>query len=118
MVGEEHFVGGHQAPAVERDETLVDHALQCGGQLHLDLIAPVRGEHVDDAVDGLGAVVGVQGGEDQVPGLGDGQRRGDALEVAHLAHEQDVGVFRRAERRALGNDSVSLPTSRWLTAER
>ena len=31
--------------------------------------------------------------ERQVAGLGDAQRRFDRLEVAHLADEDDVGVF-------------------------
>ena len=80
------------------------------GELHLDLVAPVGGEDVDDAVERLGGVVGVQGGEDEVAGLGDGQRGRDALEVAHLADEQDVGVLTKSraqcavERTGVGAD--------------
>ncbi len=58
------------------------------------------GEHVDDAVDRLRGVVGVQGGEHQVAGLRERERGADRLEVAHLAHEQHVGVLteRRTQR--------------------
>ena len=51
------------------------------------------GEDVDDPVDGLGGVLRVQGGEDQVAGLGGGQRHGDRLEVTHLADQDDVRVL-------------------------
>jgi hypothetical protein len=75
----------------------------------LDLVASVGREHVDDAVDRLGRVVGVQGGDHQVPGLRDGQGGGDALEVAHLADEHDVRVLaehrlqRRVKRLGIGS---------------
>jgi hypothetical protein len=39
------------------------------------------------------AVDWVQGGEDEVSGLGRGQRRGDRLQVAHLADQDHVGVL-------------------------
>ena len=42
---------------------------------------------------GLGGIVGVQGRENQVAGLGQGQRELNGLEVAHLTDQQDVGVF-------------------------
>jgi hypothetical protein len=38
----------------------------------------------------------VEGREDQVSGLGGGERRRHGLQVAHLADEDDVGVL--AER--------------------
>ena len=40
-----------------------------------------------------GGVLGVQGGEHEVAGLGRGQRGRDRLEVAHLADEDHVGVL-------------------------
>ncbi len=65
-------------------------------------------------VDGGGSGVGVQRAEDQVAGLGglDGDR--DRLQVAHLAHQDDVRVL--AQRRAQGAPKplVCAPTSRWL----
>ena len=44
--------------------------------------------------------LGVQRGEDEVAGLGRGQRGRDRLEVAHLADEDDVGVLAERARRA------------------
>ena len=40
-----------------------------------------------------GGVLRVQRGEDEVAGLGRGQRRRDRLEVAHFADEDHVGVL-------------------------
>ena len=42
---------------------------------------------------GLRRVLRVQRGEDEVAGLGRGQRRADRLHVAHLADEDHVGVL-------------------------
>ena len=49
----------------------------------------------------LRGVVGVEGGEDEVAGLGGGYRRGDGLVIAHLADHDDIHVFaeRALERR-------------------
>ena len=76
-----------------RQQRLADDALEHERQLRPDLPLLVRREDVDDAVDRLRRRVGVQRRERQVPGLGDAQRRLDRLEVAHLADEDDVGVF-------------------------
>ncbi len=35
----------------------------------------------------------MQRGEREVAGLRDGERRGDGLEIAHFADQDDVGVF-------------------------
>ncbi len=70
------------------------------GQRQSDLLLLVRREEVDDAVDRLLRVGGVQRRHDEVAGLGGGQRGFHRLLVAHLAHEDDVGVLphRRAQR--------------------
>ena len=84
------------APAapVGRLEQLLGHdALERRRELDADLLLLVRREHVDDAVDRLRRVLRVQRGEDEVPGLGRGDRGRDRLEVAHLADEDDVGVL-------------------------
>src|SRR5947199_6554449 len=78
------------------DDTL-EHERQLGA--HLRLL--VRREHVDDAVDALHRRIGVQRGEREMPRLGNRQRGGDGLEVAHLADQHDVGglpqrVFERS----------------------
>ena len=78
----------------------------------------VRREDVDDAVDRLRRVLGVQRGEDEVAGLRRGQRGRDRLEVAHLADEDHVGVLAQrglqAPARSVG---ASAPSSRWLTMQ-
>ena len=66
-----------------------------------------RREDVDDAVDRLRRALGVQGREHEVAGLGGGQRGRDRLEVAHLAHEDHVGVL--AKR---GAERIARTTSR------
>ena len=53
----------------------------------------VRREEVDDAVDGLGGVDGVDRREHEVAGLGGGQRRAHGLLVAHLADQDHVRVL-------------------------
>ncbi len=58
-----------------------------------DLLVLVGREEVDDAVDGLGGVDGVERREDQVTYLGGGERRGDRLVVTHLADQDHVGVL-------------------------
>src|SRR5579872_1512033 len=69
-------------------------------ELHADLLLLVRGEHVDDAVDGLSRVRRVQGRKHEVPGFGDRQGGGDGVHVAHFADQHHVRVFaqRRAQR--------------------
>ena len=41
-------------------------------------------------------------GQHEMAGLGGGKRRGDRLQVAHLAHEDDVGVLAQRSAQALG----------------
>ncbi len=83
-----------------RQQRLAEDALEHERQLGADLRLLVGGEDVDDAVDRLRRRVGVQGGEGQVAGLGDAQRRLDRLQVAHLADQHDVRVL--AQHRAQG----------------
>ena len=80
-------------PSAVRAQRLADDALERAGELDPDLLLLVRREDVDDAVDRLRGVLGVQGREDEVTGLGGGQRDRDRLEVAHLADQDDVGVL-------------------------
>jgi hypothetical protein len=75
------------------DELLADDALEGAGELHPDLLVLVGREQADDPVDGLGGVLGVEGGEDQVAGLGRGQGDRDRLQVAQLPDQDDVGVL-------------------------
>ena len=93
--GGDHDLERHDAtPAVGgRDQLLREHAFEHERQLrpHLGLLG--GREDVDDAVDGLGAGVGVQGAERQVARFGDGEGGGDRLEIPHLAHQHHVRVL-------------------------
>ena len=53
----------------------------------------MRGKDVDDTVDGLGGVLGVEGGEDQVAGLGRGQGYRHRLQVTQFADQDNVRVL-------------------------
>ena len=88
-------LGGDRAalPARPLDQRLADDALEGRGELCAHLLLLVRREHVDDAVDRLRRILGVQGGEDEVAGLGGGEGHRDRLEVAELADEDDVRVL-------------------------
>ncbi len=48
-------------------------------------------EHVDDAVERLGAVVGVQGREHQMPRAGQAQGRFHTLPIADFPDQDDIG---------------------------
>ena len=80
-------------PSASRHQALRDDAAQRLRERDADLLLLVRREEVDDAVDRLGRVDGVQRRQDEVAGLGGGQGRADGLDVTHLADEDDVGVL-------------------------
>ena len=60
------------------------------------------GEDADDAVHRLRGVVRVQRAEDERAPLGGGERHRDRLEVAHLADEDEVGIFAAGRLQRLG----------------
>src|ERR1019366_10165289 len=60
-----------------RAQALAEHGQHVTGKLHADLFLLIGGESVDDAVDGGGGAVGVQGGENQVSGFGGGDGGAD-----------------------------------------
>ena len=68
-------------------------ALEHEGQLGPDLLLLVGREDVDDTVDRLRGRVGVQRGQGQVAGLGDGEAGRDGLQVAQFADQDHVGVL-------------------------
>ena len=72
------------------------------GQLHADLGLGRGRIGIQDPVDGLFRVVGVERAEDQVAGLGRAQGRGDRLDVAHLADQDDVRVLAQGAAESLG----------------
>jgi len=80
-------------PRPARQQRLRDDPLEHERELRAHLRLLVAREDVDDAVHGLGRGVRVQRREREVARLGDGQRRGDRLEVAHFADEHDIRVL-------------------------
>ena len=103
VVEEEDLERATRDPAVDcREQRLRDDALQRVRELHAHLVLLRRREDVDDAVDRARRALGVQRGEDEVAGLGRGQRGRDRLEVAHLAEEDHVGVLAERAAQRLG----------------
>ncbi len=93
-IGDQDLAGDDASLAVGgRQQLLGDDALQRHRELGTDLLLLLGREDVDDPVDRLRRRLRVQGREDEVAGLGRGQRGGDRLEVAHLADQDHVGVL-------------------------
>src|SRR5690606_5335003 len=68
------------------DQSLCDHALEAGAdQVGFDA-------HVDQAGDGAGGVVGVEGAQHQVAGEGGAHGDVGGFAVADFADQDDVGV--------------------------
>ena len=92
--GHQHLDGRDPAlPVDPLQEPLADDPPQRPGQREAGLVLLVGREEVDDPVDGLGGVDGVQRREHQVPGVGRREGGPDGLRVAHLADEDHVGVL-------------------------
>src|SRR5665811_1479169 len=106
--GHHHHLGGrHAAFAADvGDEPLGDRAAQGRGEHHAGLVLQVRREEVDDPVDRLGRVEGVDGGEHEVAGLGRREGGANGLLVAHLADQDHVGVLAQVLDRVLEGDDV------------
>src|SRR3954447_24764126 len=78
--GYENLGGDDPTGAIGRlGQRLADHALQGAGKLYPDLLLLARRGDGADAVDGLGGILRVQGGEDEVTGLSRRERDGDRL---------------------------------------
>ena len=91
-------------------ELLGDNRLNGGCQLDPHLILLMRGEYIDDPVDRLRGILGVQGGEDEVTGFCGSQCRRDGLEVAKLTNQNDVGILPQGVAQCLIEpESVELP---------
>src|SRR5256884_2524143 len=76
---------------LQGDEALRNEPPQIERQVHQQLLAPLLGEEVDDAVQGLVGAVRVQRRKAQVAGLGEGDRMIHGLPVADLTDQDDVG---------------------------
>src|SRR5690554_1863110 len=97
----EHDLDGRAAAAIDRGQQLLGHdGPQVEGEVQPDLLVALVGEEVDDAVQRLVGVVGVQGRQAEVAGLGEGQRVLHGLPGSHLADQDDIrrlaqGVLQR-----------------------
>ena len=94
VAGLEDFCGEDATLAVcPGDEALADDAFERTGELGGDLRLLVGGENIDDAVDGLRGICGVEGGEDEVAGLGGGEGDADGFEIPEFGDDDDVWVL-------------------------
>ncbi|MNS52212.1 hypothetical protein D3C72_849220 [compost metagenome] len=83
----------HRRPAATLGglhQPLGDEGLEVVAKIVEQLGPALLGEEVDDAVQRLVGVVGVQGGDGQMPGLREGQRMLHGLPVTDLTDEDDV----------------------------
>jgi len=83
-----------------------------------------RGKDVNDSVNGLRGVIGVEGRKDEVAGFGHRQGDLNRVDVAHLADEEDIGVLAEGgsqssvERRAVQADFALVDSGRFCGCER
>ena len=70
--------------------------------MHADLLLLLGREHVHHPIDRLSRVVRMQGGEHQVAGFRDRDRRRYGLEVAHLADQEHVGCLAQGGSQGVG----------------
>ena len=73
-------------------EQLGDNAGEAAREHHAHLVLFVGGKRVDDTVDRLRGVVGVQRAEHEHAHRRAAERELDRLHLAHFAEQQDVGV--------------------------
>jgi len=111
-------MAGTRPPPIFLQSVCATDALQRLGQHRPHLGLAIGWELVDDPVDRGRSRVGVQGAEDEMPGLRGLQRDGDGFQVAHLADQHHVGSSRSAARSAALKLPVWTPTSRWWTRHR
>ena len=98
-----HLHGGDQAGAVRpREQPLRDHGPQRLRETHPHHRLLRHRKDREHALDGLGGVGGVRGGEHQMPGLGRLHGDVDGLGVAHLADHDDVRVLAQCRAQGAG----------------
>ena len=82
--GDQDLEGGDPPPTDDGQQLLIYDAREACGQLDANLLLVGGGEAVEDPVDCLGGVVGVQRRQNQMPGFSDGQGGRDRLQVCLL----------------------------------
>ena len=94
-LSDDHDLRRHDAAVTIRahEELLAEDGLQGRRKLQADLALPRLREHAYDSVDGVYGAVCVQRREDEVAGLGGGQRGLDRGEVTHLTDQDDVRIL-------------------------
>lgn len=75
------------------EESLGDDCFEDVAELGDDLLLLVGREDIDETVDALRGIDGVEGGEDEVSGFGGGEGDLDAFQIAEFADHDDVGVL-------------------------
>lgn len=85
--------GGTTFAANIGDQTLRDHTTQIQGQIHEQLFVQIMRKHVNDTFHRLVGVVGVQGGDREMPSVGKLHRRLHGHPVTNLTNEYDVRRF-------------------------
>lgn len=100
----EELVRKHQPSRDTRHQALRKDTGKTRRQLHTDLVLLVWRKGVDDTVDRLRRVVGVQCGKDEMACFCGGNRGGNGLKATHLSNEYDVHVLtkRRMDTRFKG----------------
>src|SRR3989344_4853523 len=93
FVVEEKFVSRNKPASNSGYYPLGKYSEETGSQLDPYLVLLMAGERINYAVYGLGGVVGVESGENQMPGFRRGDRGGDSLRLAHLSYHNHVDIF-------------------------
>jgi len=101
IAGDHDLAGENAARAVgPRQQALADDGFEAARKLGNNLRLLVRGEDIDEAVDGLRRVGRVKGGEHEVAGFRGGEGDADGVEIAHFGNDDDVRIL--AQRLAQG----------------
>ena len=69
----------------------------------------MRRKDVNDPVDRFGRGARVQGAKHQVPGFRRGHGEADRLKIAHLAHQNNVGVLAQCRAQRVGKGKRVRP---------
>ena len=93
FVVDKELIARNPAAGNTRDEPLGENAREACGELQTYLVLLTGRKRVDDAVDGLRGVVGVQCRQDEVPGFRGGYRRRHGLRAAHFSDQEHVHIL-------------------------
>jgi len=109
---DQHFYGRQPLLVLADHQSLRHDRIQVMRQIHEQLLVLILREHVDDTVESLGCVVGVQGGNAQVTRASQGDRRLHGLPIPDLTDHDNV---RRLTHRALERAGIGLGIQAQLT---